>query len=166
MSSEHAAPLVKKASQNTLLLSISMKKCPNVLCLKCRGFANPDVAFLRITFKYLLRAVNISYTGISIVYMQENFCAKSQNISIHAPSVSPKNVLLRSAFYLSLNRKYLSDCVYPCPCGYYGDSLKPCTCAPMVVTKYQKRISGPLLDRIDTAKPHRSAARGLSKVEQ
>jgi len=37
----------------------------------------------------------------------------------------------------------------PCPCGYYGDSLKPCTCAPMTVTKYQKRISGPLLDRID-----------------
>ncbi|MFN8380631.1 MAG: YifB family Mg chelatase-like AAA ATPase [Anaerolineales bacterium] len=37
----------------------------------------------------------------------------------------------------------------PCPCGYYGDSQKPCTCAPAVVTKYQKRISGPLLDRID-----------------
>ena len=43
----------------------------------------------------------------------------------------------------------MSDCVHPCPCGYYGDSLKPCTCAPVVVTKYQKRISGPLLDRID-----------------
>ncbi len=37
----------------------------------------------------------------------------------------------------------------PCPCGYYGDSQKPCTCAPAVVTKYQKRISGPILDRID-----------------
>jgi magnesium chelatase family protein len=37
----------------------------------------------------------------------------------------------------------------PCPCGYFGDSQKPCTCAPAVVTKYQKRISGPLLDRID-----------------
>jgi magnesium chelatase family protein len=37
----------------------------------------------------------------------------------------------------------------PCPCGYFGDSLKPCTCAHAVVTKYQKRISGPLLDRID-----------------
>ncbi len=37
----------------------------------------------------------------------------------------------------------------PCPCGYHGDSQKPCTCAPAVVTKYQKRISGPLLDRID-----------------
>ena len=47
--------------------------------------------------------------------------------------------------------KNMSDCVYPCPCGWYGDSLKPCTCAPAMVTKYQKRISGPLLDRIDTA---------------
>jgi magnesium chelatase family protein len=37
----------------------------------------------------------------------------------------------------------------PCPCGYYSDSQKPCTCAPAMVTKYQKRISGPLLDRID-----------------
>lgn len=37
----------------------------------------------------------------------------------------------------------------PCPCGYFGDSLKPCTCSSMVVTKYQKRISGPMLDRID-----------------
>jgi magnesium chelatase family protein len=42
-----------------------------------------------------------------------------------------------------------SKAVKPCPCGWYGDSLKPCTCAPAVVTKYQKRISGPLLDRID-----------------
>ena len=43
----------------------------------------------------------------------------------------------------------MSDCVHPCPCGYFGDSLKPCTCAHALVTKYQKRISGPLLDRID-----------------
>lgn len=37
----------------------------------------------------------------------------------------------------------------PCPCGYYGDPFKACTCAPSAVTKYQKRISGPMLDRID-----------------
>ncbi len=37
----------------------------------------------------------------------------------------------------------------PCPCGYYGDPTRACTCAPGVVTKYQRRISGPLLDRID-----------------
>lgn len=37
----------------------------------------------------------------------------------------------------------------PCPCGYYGDNLKPCTCSSSSVTNYQKRISGPLMDRID-----------------
>lgn len=37
----------------------------------------------------------------------------------------------------------------PCPYGYYVDSQKRCTCAPALVTKYQKWISGPLLDRID-----------------
>lgn len=37
----------------------------------------------------------------------------------------------------------------PCPCGWYGDSQHECTCSPAVVSRYQKRLSGPLLDRID-----------------
>jgi magnesium chelatase family protein len=37
----------------------------------------------------------------------------------------------------------------PCPCGYYGDPIKECTCSSSTVTRYQKRISGPLLDRFD-----------------
>jgi magnesium chelatase family protein len=37
----------------------------------------------------------------------------------------------------------------PCPCGYLNDPVKPCTCSSGTVTKYQKRLSGPLLDRID-----------------
>jgi magnesium chelatase family protein len=43
----------------------------------------------------------------------------------------------------------LISAMNPCPCGYYGDPVKPCTCSSTLVTKYQKRISGPLLDRID-----------------
>lgn len=36
----------------------------------------------------------------------------------------------------------------PCPCGYYG-STKPCVCTPLEIERYQKKLSGPLLDRID-----------------
>jgi magnesium chelatase family protein len=37
----------------------------------------------------------------------------------------------------------------PCPCGYYGDSQRACGCPEAMVTRYQKRLSGPILDRID-----------------
>lgn len=37
----------------------------------------------------------------------------------------------------------------PCMCGYFGDPERACTCSPAAVARYQKRISGPLLDRID-----------------
>ena len=37
----------------------------------------------------------------------------------------------------------------PCVCGNLGDPHKQCTCTPSMVTRYQKRISGPVLDRID-----------------
>ena len=37
----------------------------------------------------------------------------------------------------------------PCPCGFFGDSTKVCTCSAGQVLKYQKKLSGPLLDRID-----------------
>lgn len=36
----------------------------------------------------------------------------------------------------------------PCPCGYWGSS-KPCICSPLEIDRYQKKLSGPLLDRID-----------------
>lgn len=37
----------------------------------------------------------------------------------------------------------------PCPCGYLGSTLKACRCTPDQVARYQGKLSGPLLDRID-----------------
>jgi magnesium chelatase family protein len=37
----------------------------------------------------------------------------------------------------------------PCPCGYLGDGEKNCVCSPMQIVNYKKKISGPILDRVD-----------------
>jgi magnesium chelatase family protein len=37
----------------------------------------------------------------------------------------------------------------PCPCGYFGSSLRPCKCSPGQIAKYVAKVSGPLVDRID-----------------
>ncbi len=46
-------------------------------------------------------------------------------------------------------RFQLAAAANPCPCGYFGDPLKECTCTPYQVDKYRSKVSGPLLDRID-----------------
>ena len=37
----------------------------------------------------------------------------------------------------------------PCPCGYFGDPKKKCVCNPAQITRYQHKISGPIVDRVD-----------------
>ncbi len=47
------------------------------------------------------------------------------------------------------SRFMLVGAMNPCPCGNYGDELKACSCSAQSVYKYQKKVSGPLLDRMD-----------------
>ncbi len=37
----------------------------------------------------------------------------------------------------------------PCPCGYWGDPKKACVCNPAQISRYQRKISGPIVDRVD-----------------
>jgi len=43
----------------------------------------------------------------------------------------------------------LNYILHGCPCGYHGDPFRQCTCPPGLVARYQRRISGPFLDRVD-----------------
>ena len=57
-------------------------------------------------------------------------------------------------------RFMLAAAMNPCPCGYYSDPTRSCTCGAFMVERYLSKISGPLLDRIDLhievpAVPHR-----------
>lgn len=58
--------------------------------------------------------------------------------------------IARAAASLTYPARFmLCGALNPCPCGYFGDSLRQCTCKPEAVKKYLTKLSGPLLDRID-----------------
>jgi magnesium chelatase family protein len=56
----------------------------------------------------------------------------------------------RAAGNLNFPAKFvLIAAMNPCPCGYQGDTEKNCICSPMQTLNYKKKISGPIIDRID-----------------
>jgi len=70
--------------------------------------------------------------------------------SLRQPLESGRATVSRVRGNLSFPAKFLLvAAMNPCPCGYYGDNEKPCVCSAYDVTRYQKKVSGPLLDRID-----------------
>jgi magnesium chelatase family protein len=70
--------------------------------------------------------------------------------SLRQPLESGHAIISRVKNSLKLPARFvLIAAMNPCPCGYYGDEEKACTCAAYEVLRYQKKVSGPLLDRID-----------------
>lgn len=55
---------------------------------------------------------------------------------------------LNGSYQFPCNCMFIAS-MNPCPCGNYGDSEKECTCTPLEIHRYLRKISGPLLDRID-----------------
>ncbi|MBS1814615.1 MAG: YifB family Mg chelatase-like AAA ATPase [Acidobacteria bacterium] len=58
--------------------------------------------------------------------------------------------IARAAMSLSFPARFmLVAAMNPCPCGYFNDKSRECTCTPPMIQRYVSRVSGPLLDRID-----------------
>jgi len=70
--------------------------------------------------------------------------------SLRGPLEDGVVTVSRAAASLSFPAKFtLIAASNPCPCGFLGDNTKECTCAPGQIIRYQKRLSWPILDRID-----------------
>lgn len=70
--------------------------------------------------------------------------------SLRQPLEEKKITILRSKFSVTLPCAFTLICASnPCPCGNFGDPEKICKCSPSQVRKYQRKLSGPIVDRID-----------------
>jgi len=69
---------------------------------------------------------------------------------LREPLESGRITISRAARQVDFPAKFqLVAAMNPCPCGYFGHKTIACRCSPDMVSRYQDRISGPLLDRID-----------------
>lgn len=70
--------------------------------------------------------------------------------SLRQPLEDHKITISRSSGSLTFPAQFIMIAAQnPCPCGFLGDRKRACSCMPGQVAKYKRRISGPLLDRID-----------------
>lgn len=70
--------------------------------------------------------------------------------ALRQPIEEGRILISRAARRTELPAQFQLICAMnPCPCGWLGHERIPCTCAPSAVARYQSRISGPLLDRIE-----------------
>jgi len=70
--------------------------------------------------------------------------------ALRQPIEEGKIVILRAKHYSSFPAKFmLVAASNPCPCGYLGSPERKCTCTISQIRKYRRKLSGPLMDRID-----------------
>lgn len=93
--------------------------------------------------------VSLSYHGVLFMDELPEY-NKDVLEALRQPLEEGKVTVSRVAAQLTYPAKFiLVAAMNPCPCGYYGDDIKECTCTPYQVQKYRNKVSGPLMDRID-----------------
>jgi magnesium chelatase family protein len=93
--------------------------------------------------------ISLAHRGVLFLDELPEFGTRTLE-GLRQPLEDRKVVIARAAGTLTFPTNFIfMAAMNPCPCGYYGDPVRECTCSPATVTRYQKRISGPLLDRID-----------------
>jgi magnesium chelatase family protein len=93
--------------------------------------------------------VTLAHRGILFLDEMSEF-KRSTLETLRQPLEDGRIVVARAARSVTFPARFqLVGTTNPCPCGYLGHDMRPCTCPPSAVSRYRRRISGPLMDRID-----------------
>ncbi len=97
------------------------------------------------------RPGEVSYSHHGVLFLDELPEFKKNVLEVmRQPLEDSKVTVSRSKLSLEFPANFmLAAAMNPCPCGFFTDPEKECTCAPQQIQRYMSKISGPLLDRID-----------------
>jgi len=144
----------QEAMEVTKIYSVAGLLTKQVPLLKTRPFRAPHHTSSEVS---LIGGGNPPYPGEitlahrGILFLDE-FPEFHRDVleSLRQPLEEGEITLLRSKNRATMPAKFtLVGATNPCPCGYFGDPEKECTCAPSQIAKYRRKLSGPLMDRID-----------------
>ena len=93
--------------------------------------------------------ISLAHAGVLFLDELPEFSSRSLQ-ALRQPMEMGRIVITRADGSVALPARFsLVAAANPCPCGYYGDPQKQCTCPQWKIERYQGNIGGPLLDRID-----------------
>ncbi|HSP87073.1 MAG TPA: YifB family Mg chelatase-like AAA ATPase [Ignavibacteriaceae bacterium] len=97
------------------------------------------------------RPGEVSFAHFGVLFLDELPEFKKNVLEVlRQPLEDARVTVSRSKLSLEFPANFmLAAAMNPCPCGYFTDPTKECTCSPPLIQKYMAKISGPLLDRID-----------------
>jgi magnesium chelatase family protein len=145
---------IEEIIETTKIYSVSGKLKKNKPLINTRSFRSPhhtSSAVALIGGGAWPKPGEISLAHRGILFLDE-FPEFNRQVleSLRQPLEDGVVTVSRAASSLDFPAKFILVAAQnPCPCGYASDPDKECTCSPSQIIKYERRISGPLLDRID-----------------
>lgn len=145
---------IEEILETTKIYSVSGKLKKNKPLMNTRSFRSPhhtSSAVALIGGGAWPKPGEISLAHRGILFLDE-FPEFNRQVleSLRQPLEDGVVTVSRAASSLDFPAKFILVAAQnPCPCGYASDPDKECVCSPSQIIKYERRISGPLLDRID-----------------
>lgn len=145
---------LEESLETTQVHSVAGKLASNDTLVKTRPFRAPhhtvsDVALIGGGANFQPGEISLSHNGVLFL---DEFPEYNRSVleTLRQPLEDRTIQISRTKYSVQMPCSFqLVAAMNPCPCGYYNDPHRDCTCSPGQIQRYLNKISGPLLDRID-----------------